>query len=206
VGRTDHTHVRSIFEATFREYGLPDAIRTDNGTPFASRGLGGLSRLSVEWLKLGIRPERIEPGHPEQNGRHERIHRTLKAETAKPPAGTRRAQQRSFDRFRQEYNEERPHEVLNQQTPASLYVPSYRVYPTRLPEVAYADEMVVRKVRPSGAMKWKGTEVFVSEVLEGESVGLLPIDDRHYQMYFMTVPLAIFDSHEFKLAAPRGRR
>ncbi len=196
VGRTNYPHVRAVFEATFREYGLPEAIRTDNGPPFASRGLGGLSRLSVAWLKLGIRPERIEPGHPEQNGRHERLHRTLKAETARPPAENRRAQQRRFDRFQSEYNQERPHEALEQKTPASLYLLSPRVYPGRLPEIEYPDEMVIRKVRPSGAMKWKGREVFVSDVLEGEPIGLLPIDDRFYRMYFMAVPLAIFDAHE----------
>lgn len=199
VPRTNHEHVRAVFEATFREYGLPEAIRTDNGTPFASRSLAGLSRLSVEWLKLGIRPERIEPGHPEQNGRHERLHRTLKAETAAPPGQNRRAQQRRFDCFKEQYNEERPHEALGQQTPASLYVPSSRLYPARLPEVEYGDEMVVRKVRPSGAMKWNGTEVFVSDVLEGEYVGLLPLDERYYRMYFLRVPLAVFDTHTLRL-------
>lgn len=203
VNRPDYEHAWAVFDATFREYGLPGAIRTDNGAPFASRGLGGLSRLSVGWMKLGIRPERIEAGHPEQNGRHERLHRTLKAETAQPPAENRRAQQRRFDRFRAEYNEDRPHEALGQETPASLYVLSPRIYPARLLEVEYPSEMVVRKVRPSGAMKWNGAEVFVSDVLEGESIGLLPLDGRNYRLYFMGVPLAIFDAYKLKIVAER---
>ena len=110
--------VRPIFEQAFRELGLPERIRTDNGSPFASRGAGGLSRLSVWWVKLGIRHERIQPGHPEQNGRHERMHRTLKQETLRPPAATSRKQQVRFDAFRREYNEERPHESLDDRPPS----------------------------------------------------------------------------------------
>lgn len=204
VGRPDYTHVQAVFEATFREYGLPEALRTDNGAPFASRGLGGLSRLSVGWVKLGVAVERIKPGHPEQNGRHERMHRTLKEETASPPADNRRAQQRHFDRFRLEYNEERPHDALDLKTPASLYVPSPRPYPSRLPEIEYPDDMVVRKVRPSGAIKWNGAEVFISDVLEGEPVGLLPLDDRYYRIYFMALPLALFDSYRLRAAPLRA--
>src|SRR5208282_4336650 len=199
VGRADHAHVRAVMEAAFREYGLPDAIRTDNGPPFASRSLGGLSRLSVEWLKLGIRPERIQPGHPEQNGRHGRMHRTLKAETATPPAENRRAQQRRFDRFQAEYNQERPHEGLGQQTPSLRYVPSLRIYPSRVPAAEYPEEMTVRKVRPGGAIKWNGEDVFVGKVLAGEYVGLAPLDDRRYQLYFLAQPLALFDAHGLRL-------
>jgi putative transposase len=121
VGKTDTLRVRAIFEAAFREYGLPQAIRTDNGAPFASTALAGLSRLAVWWIKLGIVPERIAAGHPEQNGRHERMHRTLKQEAATPPAEDRRGQQRELDRFRQEYNQVRPHEALGMETPASVY-------------------------------------------------------------------------------------
>jgi len=121
-----------VFEAAFRELGLPDAIRTDNGTPFASRGAGGLSKLSVWWMKLGIRHERIEPGHPEQNGRHERMHRTLKQETLRPVARTARLQQGRFDRFRHEFNHDRPHEALGNDTPWSRYAPSERAYPRKL--------------------------------------------------------------------------
>ena len=137
VEKTDTARARGIFEAAFREYGLPAAIRTDNGAPFASHAVAGLSRLAVWWMKLGIVPERIAAGHPEQNGRHERMHRTLKQETAEPPAANRRAQQRAFDRFRQEYNEQRPHEALAMQTPAAIYAPSPRSYPARVPEPEY---------------------------------------------------------------------
>jgi transposase InsO family protein len=137
VRKTDSPHVQAIFEAAFREYGMPEAIRSDNGAPFASRAMAGLSRLSVWWMKLGIVPERIAPAHPEQNGRHERLHRTLKQETASPPEANRRRQQQAFDRFRQEYNEERPHEALAMQTPSALYLPSPRWYPPRLPEPQY---------------------------------------------------------------------
>src|SRR2546426_8126936 len=125
---------------------MPQAIRTDNGAPFASPAVAGLSRLAVWWIKLGIVPERIAAGHLEQNGRHERMHRTLKQEAAQPPAANRREQQRALDRFRQEYNQVRPHEALGQ-TPASLYEPSPRKFPAQVPEPAYPQSMVVRSVR-----------------------------------------------------------
>ena len=129
VAHPDDEHVRPIFEAAFGEHGLPLAIRSDNGPPFASPGAGGLSPLAVWWLKLGIRPERIVAGKPQQNGRHERVHRTLKQETATPPADGVPAQQQRFDAFRALYNHERPHEALGQQTPASAYRSSPRPYP-----------------------------------------------------------------------------
>ena len=125
---------RTIFESAFREYGLPLAIRTDNGAPFASKAVGGLSRLAVWWLKLGIVPERIEAGQPQQNGRHERMHLTLKQETASPPRGTMRSQQRRFEEFLREYNEQRPHEALEQRTPAELYQRSPLVSVPPLPK------------------------------------------------------------------------
>src|SRR5208337_3524987 len=146
VEKTDTERVQAIFEAAFRECGLPEAIRTDNGAPFASRAVAGLSRLAVWWMKLGIVPERIAAGHPEQNGRHERMHRTLKQETAAPAAANRRAQQRAFDRFRREYNEERPHEALGMETPSAVYVRSARAYPARVPEPEYGSALRVRRV------------------------------------------------------------
>ena len=200
VEKTDTEHVQAIFTAAFREYGMPDAMRTDNGAPFASRAVAGISRLSIYWMKLGIRPERIKPGHPEQNGRHERMHRTLKAETAKPPAANRAAQQRAFDRFRQHYNEERPHEALGQKTPASCYQNSTRSYPDRVPEPEYADHMKIKRVYPDGSFFWKGTQIFISKCLGGEILGLEPIDDRYWNIHFATFPLARFDSHQLKLA------
>jgi putative transposase len=137
VEKTNTARVQAIFEAAFREYGMPEAIRTDNGPPFASRALAGLSRLAIWWIKLGIVPERIAAGHPEQNGRHERMHRTLKTEAAQPPADTRRQQQQALDRFRQEYNEVRPHEALEMHTPAEVYQPLPRKFPAHVPELQY---------------------------------------------------------------------
>jgi len=201
VERTDTERVRAIFEAAFREYGMPQAIRTDNGVPFASRALAGLSRLAVWWMKLGIVPERIEAGHPEQNGRHERLHRTLQQETAEPAAAHRRAQQREFDRFRQEYNQVRPHEALAMQTPAAVYQVSPRAYPARVPQPQYPQAMLVRSVRHKGEIRWKKQEVFLSEVLAGECVGLRPIDERWFAVYFAQFPLAHFDSYKLRMVA-----
>ncbi len=196
VEKTDTARVQAIFEAAFREYGMPGAIRTDNGAPFASRALAGLSRLAVWWIKLGIVPERIAAGHPEQNGRHERMHRTLKQEAAQPPAANRRQQQQALDQFRQQYNEVRPHEALQMRTPAALYQPSARTFPARVPEPEYPEAMLVRSVRPKGHFRWKKHDVFLSEVLWGEQVGLLPEDDRCFTIYFAHLPLARFDSQK----------
>ncbi len=198
VEKTDTERVRAIFEAAFREHGLPQAIRTDNGAPFASSAIGGLSRLAVGWIKLGIVPERIQAGHPEQNGRHERMHRTLKQDLS--PAPDRRGQQHQLDRFRREYNQVRPHEALGMQTPASVYQSSPRPYPARLPEVEYPDNMLVRTVKSHGHFRWKMHDVFLSEVLWGEPVGLLPVDDRTFTIYFAHLPLARFDSKTCTLA------
>jgi transposase InsO family protein len=203
VNKTDAQRSKAIFEAAFHEYGLPRAIRTDNGTPFASRAVAGLSRLSVWWMRLGIVPERIEPGHPEQNGRHERMHRTLKEATASPSAANRRAQQRAFNEFRREYNEVRPHQALEMQTPSSVYTVSPRPYPARLPEPEYGTAMLVRTVHKHGWFSWHKNEIFLSEVLWNERIGLLPLDDRYYRVYFMSIPLARFDSRRLQLVRLR---
>jgi putative transposase len=197
VEQSNTEQVQAVFEATFREYGLPEAIRSDNGGPFASRAMAGLSRLAVWWMKLGIVPERIAAGHPEQNGRHERLHRTLKQETASPPAANRRAQQRAFDRFRQEYNQQRPHEALAMETPSAFYRPSPRLYPARLPEPEYPSAMQVRRVHEHGQFHWKYRDVFLSKVLWGERIGLLPVDDRFLTIYCAAFPIARFDCHRF---------
>src|SRR5216684_3299041 len=199
VEKTDTARVQAIFEAAFREYGMPAAMRTDNGAPFATRALAGLSRLAVWWIKLGIVPERIAAGHPEQNGRHERMHRTLKQEAAEPPAANRRQQQRTLDRFRQEYNRVRPHEALEMQTPAAIYQPSARKFPSRVPQPEYPESMLVRSVRPHGHFRWKKHDVFLSEVLWGENVGLLPENDRWFTIYFAQLPLARFDSQKLQV-------
>lgn len=207
VPRTRYVDVRPVFERVFRDCGLPEVIRTDNGTPFASTGLGGLSPLSIWWIKLGIIPERIAPGCPEQNGRHERLHRTLKAETATPPQTTIPQQQQAFDHFRHEYNHERPHEAIGNRTPDSLYQPSPRPYPRRVSEVAYPDHLIIRRVRPCGSIHWRGQELFLGESLAGEPVALEQHDDRFYQIYFGPIPLARFDdAHKKLLRPPTSRR
>mgnify|MGYP002829961558 CR=1 FL=1 len=187
--------VHRVLERAFREYGLPSAIRTDNGPPFASVGLGSLSSLAVWWVKLGIVPERIEPGHPEQNGRLERLHRTLKAETATPPQTTLRRQQRAFDDFRHSYNEERPHEALGQQPPSRRYRSSFRHYPSRVSVPQYEPGVTVRRVRTNGQIKWKGDTIYVSEALRGEPIGLVQQDDRFWTIRFGPLSIGLLDDH-----------
>ncbi|WP_205624775.1 IS481 family transposase [Vulgatibacter incomptus] len=199
---TKRIGVQPVFEAAFHEFGLPDRIRTDNGTPFASRGAGGLSQLSVWWVKLGICHERIEPGRPDQNGRHERMHRTLKQETISPAAPTFRAQQARFDRFQREYNEERPHEALGNAPPSSSYVVSPRSYPSRLPEIHYRDGLKVRKVAASGRMRWNGAMVTIGHALEGEWIGLEEADGLHH-VYFGNVNLGFIDDQRPSLGLIR---
>jgi len=199
VAKTDTASVAAICEAAFREYGLPRAIRSDNGAPFASRAVAGLSRLALYWMKLGIVPERIEPGHPEQNGRHERMHRTLKAETATPAEANPRRQQKAFDRFRREFNEERPHEALNMQPPGAVYSVSPRRHPDRVPEPEYDTSLVVRCVYPHGQFFWKNHHVFLSKVLASQRIGLEQIDDRYMTVQFAGFPIATFDSHQLTI-------
>ena len=200
VAKTNGERVQAVFEAAFREYGLPQAMRTDNGAPFASRAIAGLSRLAVWWMKLGIVPERIAAGHPEQNGRHERMHRTMKQETASPPKANPHAQQQAFHRFRREYNEERPHEALGMQTPSAVYGPRCS-HLLRVPEPEYGSALQVRRVDRSGVFSWKGDVVFLSETLMGEPIGLLPQDDRFYTVYFISSPIARFDSYRRRILA-----
>lgn len=190
------------FRRAFEAYGLPWAIRHDSGSPFASVALGGLTRLSVWWLKLGIRVERIAPGRPDQNGRHERMHRTLKEETASPPKANRSAQQRAFNRFRAEYNTERPHESLDGVPPLARYERSPRPYPRRVPQVEYGDGFVVRRVRSNGQIKWRGGRIFVSEALRGEPVGLVPCDNECWQLYFSHLLLGIMDERVGRIIRP----
>jgi transposase InsO family protein len=187
--------VRSMFELLFREHGLPTKIRTDNGPPFASRGLMGLSRLSVWWMRLGIEPERIEPAHPQQNGQHERMHLDLKRETTRPAAATFLQQQERFDRFTEIYNQERPHEALEQRTPATAYQPSVRRYPEPLGEPEYPLHDETRRVSSTGAVQlWgRGRHVYLCEALSGEKVGLRELSPGQWLVTFLTVDLAIID-------------
>lgn len=203
VARPTTQWARPVFERAFREYGLPEAIRSDNGSPFASSGLGGLSRLSVWWIKLGIALERIVPGRPDQNGRHERMHRTLKRETAVPPCANAATQQRRFNRFRTHFNAERPHEALNDTVPAQWYRPSSRRYPATVPDMEYPRHFAVRRVRTTGEIKWQGSCVYLSEALIGEPVGLAAVSDRHWTLFFGPVELGLLDSHTCKLLAYR---
>ena len=192
LGRTTAA-TRDRFERAFQEYGLPERIRSDNGGPFASPGLGGLSQLSVWWMRLGIIPERIAPGHPEQNGSHEQFHSVLKAETARPPAPNCTAQQQRFRRFIREYNEERPHEALHDQPPASCYEPAHRSLPARVPPVDYAGHMEVRLVSSNGCLSWKSEPLFVATALAGEYVAFEEVDDGLWTLWFATVALARYD-------------
>jgi len=185
---------RTVLERTFREYGLPERIRSDNGPPFACAcALARLSPLAVWWIKLGIVPERIQPGRPAQNGRHERMHRTLKRATTHPPAGSLRAQQRRFNRFRAEYNEERPHVALGALPPTMLYVPSARSWADADREIIYPPHFDQRPVTPDGAIKWRNRRVWVSVTLAGEDVGIEEIADGEWGVYFGPVRLGTYD-------------
>lgn len=201
--KTDGVHVRSLMEAIFREYGLPEAIRSDNGSPFASRAPGGLSRLSMWWLQLGIRHERIEPGCPQQNGRHERMHRTLKEETASPPAASRWRQQQAFAGFERVYNQERPHEALGWKRPAELYVGSSRKYPARLPELEYPRGAHLRRISQQGSLKWRCERTFLSEVLARQTVGLLETEEEFFEVYYGPLLIGWFDGRTQTFAPER---
>jgi len=197
---------RAVFERAFDDYGLPEAIRTDNGPPFAAAGVTGLTALTVWWARLGIRHERIAPGRPQQNGRHERFHLTLK-EALMPPAADLAAQAERFAAFRTDYNHERPHEALGQTPPARHYAASPRRPPERLPEPDYrgAD---VRRVRSNGEIKWGGRLIHVSSALAGELVAITEADDGACLVRFYDTPIGVIDTRQHRLralvAAARG--
>ena len=196
---------KPVFKRLFEEHGLPRIIRTDNGVPFATTALGRLSELSVWWIRLGIYPELIEPAHPEQNGRHERLHRTLKAETTRPPRGNLNAQQIRFNQFRREYNEERPHEALGQNTPASAYKPSRRPLPRTLPPIEYPGHFEVRLVSRNSGIRWKCHWVCVTHTLAEQYVGLEEIDDGLWDVYFGPVKLGRMDERKLRIEDHKGR-
>lgn len=187
----------AAFTQLFRAYGLPDAIRTDNGVPFATNALCGLSALSVWWTKLGIAHERIEPGRPEQNGRHERMHRTLKAETTRPPQQNQDAQQKRFDLWCEEFNTERPHEALHHATPAEHYEPSSRALPEKLPAPEYPGHFLVRKVCNAGTFRLKNRQPFLSSTLKQERIGLEEINDGLWSLYFYDRLIARLSERDF---------
>jgi hypothetical protein len=193
VSRMDLSQVRAVCEAAMREYGMPARIRTDNGAPFAGTGLLGLSKLSLGWMKMGIVHERIQPGRPQQNGRHERMHRTLKEDTTNPPALTLRMQQKKFDRFRQMFNHERPHEGLNNETPGNLYQPSSVMFPRTLIDFVYPRGFLTRRVNNSGDISWHKDRVFISEVFRFEDLGFELVAEDFYKVFFREVELGEFD-------------
>lgn len=197
--------VKSVFKRLFEEYGLPEKIRTDNGNPFATVALGRLSRLSAWWIRLGIIPELIEPGCPQQNGRHERMHKTLKYETTIPPALNLSKQQERFDRFREEYNELRPHESLGMKTPSEVYAKSTRPFPTKLPPIEYPSHYEIRRVSNNCGIRWNSKRICVSQVLAGDYVGLEEIADGVWDMYYGSVWLGRFYEKLMKIEDEKGK-
>lgn len=195
----EHLGAQQSCERIFAEVGLPIAIRTDNGCPFCSTAIAGLSRLSVWWMKLGIVHQRIEPAKPQQNGRHERMHRTLKAETTRPPAQNLSLQQERFDRFRGEYNRERPHEALGMQTPGSVWVPSSRSLPAVLTGPEYPGHWVVKRVAPTGIMTFRGKTYRLSGVLAQEQVALEEVDDGVWSVFFYNTLLGRLDERTVRI-------
>lgn len=202
LSRTTGADVRPWFEWVFREYGLPEAIRTDNGPPFASLALGGITQLSAWWIRLGIRPERIKPGTPSQNGRHERMRRSLNS-GVHPISHTLTAQQRQFDQWLEEFNWQRSHEALERKTPGSVYTASPRPYPAILPEVEYDCGMTVRRIRHNGELRWRGHLLYLSETLQREPVGLKQVDESLWEIYYGFHLLGYLDDKELKITSPK---
>ncbi len=196
---------RGSFEGVFEEYGLPEIIRSDNGGPFSSRGAGGLSRLSVWWVLLGIKPEFIAKGHPEQNGVHERMHLTLKKEATIPASKNLRGQQGRFDRWRKEFNEKRPHEALDMKTPSQEYCGSSRRYERGVnnkKQINYPDGYELRRVRTNGEIKWRGRRRFIGDALKGVLVGIKKVEDGHHQVYFDSILLGDLYDIDYKGLRP----
>ena len=201
---TQSDGVKQSLERAFREYGLPQAIRTDNGSPFASTGIARLTRLGVWLLKLGIRRELIQPGQPAQNGRHERMHRTLKFEATQPSAPNLRRQQARFDAFRTEFNETRPHEALGMKVPATVHTASPRPFPGRILDPEYPRNFEVRKVSRNGGVRWKGEWLSVGHALIEEYVGFEQIADGVWDVHFAGLRVGRFDERDLRLVGTLG--
>jgi len=202
--RVELRETRRVCEAAFREYGMPVRIRSDNGAPFGSVAIAGLSALAIWWIKLGILPERIAPGRPDQNGRHERMHLTMNETEHPKPSYDLAKQQRRFNQFRRCFNEERPHEALGQKTPASLYRASERPYTGKLQEPDYAPGVETRKVQKHGEFNWKGRTVFLSETLGGETIGLEQTSEEQWKVRFGELVLGTIDARTMKIAPEKG--
>jgi transposase InsO family protein len=206
LGSTAVKPARRVFEEAFREYGLPEVIHTDNGVPFCfPSSLLALSTLSVWFLKLGIGLERSRPGKPQDNGSHERMHRTLKEEVAHPPRRSPWAQQRALDRFRQVYNEERPHHALGLETPARHYTRSPRPYPKDVPDPEYPAHFEVRRVSKIGVVNWKRKRIFVSTALGNEPLGFEHVTNDLWSVYFGSVLLGRLYESEGRIVVGSGR-
>jgi transposase InsO family protein len=194
---TQTVTARPVFERAFREYGLPTAIRTDNGVPFATQAIHGLSYLNVWWMRLGIQHQRIHPGRPQQNGAHERMHRTLKRQAIRPVGRTCAAQQKSFDAFRTEFNTVRPHEWLNQETPGSHYTASPRPYPSKMPTIEYPNHFVVKKITTGGTFRFHHKLLYLANSLVDQHIGLEETDDGVWSIHFNTVLIATLNESDY---------
>lgn len=206
IPRANTAHVWPLLEAAFREYGLPQRLRSDNGSPFASRGAGGLSRLAVNVIKAGVTPERIAPGKPQQNGRLERLHLTLLQDTANPPARSLREQLVRFRQFQRMYNDERPHAALGNDTPAEHYAASSRAFDGILREPHYGPDHEVRRVRQNGEIKWRGNSIYMNGALIGEPVGLVEHHEGEWIAFYGPIVLGVIDRAGDRLRKPKAKR
>lgn len=197
--------VKPVYTRVFREYGLPKYMRSDNGIPFASTAIARLSALSAWWIQLGILPDLIEPGKPQQNGRHERMHRTLKAEASRPAAYSSPAQQRKFNAFFQEFNYDRPHEALDQQTPASQYQPSPREFPEKIKPFEYPNRFEVRYISGNGGIRWNNNWVCVSNILRGQYIGFEEVDFKRWDVFYGPVRIGRFHEDKLRIEDVYGR-
>lgn len=202
---TGYTGSFSVFKRAFKEYGLPSAIKSDNGAPFATIGIARLSKLSVWWIRLGINPILIEPGSPSQNGVHERMHKTLKYETTIPAAGNLKAQQRRFNHWRKEYNYERPHESLQGDYPSMIYKPSSKNYPLKIPKVEYPAHFEKRRVTTNNCFCWRHHWVPIGTILVHEYVGLEEVMDGIWAVYFSWKRLGFLDERKMRIIDDLGR-
>lgn len=206
LNRNDTNHVWGVMYAAFREFGLPWYMRNDNGPPFATCGVGRFSELSIRLIKAGVTPEWIDPGKPQQNGRHERMHQTLKSETAMPPEQTLEMQEKKHQDFREYFNFTRPHEAIGQKTPGSIYVASKRKWDGILRSPEYGPEYVVRGVRHNGSIRWKGEEIYVGKTLTGEPIGLKEIEDDRFEVHYGPIILGAIDLNSEFIMPPGNKR